>query len=109
MLAKFSGLNPKGRYLNLEKEKENFALYLTHSIKWASEIRKFHVAGVQQRLRNVQESVMHVKSCSFANLNLLLFLLLQGVPIVTLPSICQLFTILPKWSRELSRELLKRW
>ena len=66
MLAKFSGLNPKGPYLSLEKEKENFCLVLTYSIKRASEIRKFDVAVVQQRLRNVQ-------SCSFANLNILLF------------------------------------
>ena len=71
MLAKFSGLNAKGRYLNLEKE--NFCGVLTYSIKRASEIRNFNVAGVQQRLRNLQESVMHVKSCSFAYLNLLLF------------------------------------
>ena len=33
---------------------------------------KFHVAVAQQRLRNVQKSVMHVQSFSFANLNLLL-------------------------------------
>ena len=73
MLAKFSGLNPKGPYLSLEKEKETFCVVLTYSIKRAREIRKFHVAVVQQRLRNVQKSVMHVQSCSFANLNLLLF------------------------------------
>ena len=53
---------PKRPYLSLEKEKENFC-----------EIRKFHVAVVQQRLRNALRSVMHVQSCSFANLNLLLF------------------------------------
>ena len=47
MLAKFSGLNPKGPYLSLEKEKENFCVVLTYSIKRASEIRKFHVAVVQ--------------------------------------------------------------
>ena len=48
---------------------------LTYSIKRASETRKFHVTVMQQRLRNVQKSVMHMKSCSFANLhvNLLLF------------------------------------
>ena len=51
-MAKFSGLNPKGPCLSLEKEKENFCVVLT-SIKRASEIRKFHVAVVQQRLRNV--------------------------------------------------------
>ena len=46
MLAKFSVLNPKGLYLSLEKEKENFCVVLTYSIKQASEIRKFHVAVV---------------------------------------------------------------
>ena len=74
MLAKFSGLNPKGPYLSLEKEKETFCVVLTYSIKRAREIRKFHVAVVQQRLRNVQKSVMYVQSCVFlANLNLFLF------------------------------------
>ena len=33
----------------------------------------FHVVVVQRRQRNVQKSVMHVQSCCFANLNLLLF------------------------------------
>ena len=69
MLAKFSGLNPKGPYLSLEKEKENFCVVLTYSINQAREIRKLHVAVVQQRLRNVQKRVMHVQSCFFfANL-----------------------------------------
>ena len=53
MLTKFSGLNPKGPYLSLEKEKETFCVVLTYSIKRAHEIRKFHVAVLQQRLRNV--------------------------------------------------------
>ena len=65
MLAKFSGLNPKGPYVSLEKEKENFCVVLTYSMERAREIRKFHVAVVQQRLRNVQKSVKHVKSCFF--------------------------------------------
>ena len=68
MLAKFSGLNPTGPSLSLEKE--NFCVVFTHSIKRASEIGKFHGAVVQQRLRNVQKSVMLKQSCSFANLNL---------------------------------------
>ena len=38
------------------------------------EIRKFHVIVEQRRQRNVQKSVIHVQSCCFANLNLLLFL-----------------------------------
>ena len=81
MLGKFSGLNLKGPYLSLEKEKEIFCVVFTYegptenrlgelgslykyhyyyyyyyyyySVKWAREIRKFHVAVVQQRLRNV--------------------------------------------------------
>ena len=52
MLAKFSGLNPKGPYLSLEKEKEHFCVVFTYPVRRrrASEIRKFHVAVVQQRL-----------------------------------------------------------
>ena len=42
-------------------------------MKRAREIRKFHVAIVQWRLRNVQKSVRYVRSCWFASLNLLLF------------------------------------
>ena len=37
---------------------------------WSS--RKFDVAVLQWRLRNVQESVMHVQSCCFVNARLLL-------------------------------------
>ena len=73
MLAKFSGLNPKGPYLSLEKGKEDFCVVVTYSMEQAREIRKFHVAVVQERLRNVQKSVIHVKSCFlfFASLSLL--------------------------------------
>ena len=52
------------------------------SIKRALEIRKFHITGVQLRLRNVQKSVMHVQSCCFAILNLLLFAVLVAVTVV---------------------------
>ena len=55
MLVKFSGFNPKGPYLSLEKEKETFCVVFTYSIKRAREIRKFHIAVVQRRLRNVQK------------------------------------------------------
>ena len=37
------------------------------------EQRHFHVEIAQRRLRNVQKSVMHVQSCCFASLILLLF------------------------------------
>ena len=55
MLAKVSGINPKGPYLSLEKE--NCCVVFTYSIKRAREIGKIHVAVVQQRLRNIQKSV----------------------------------------------------
>ena len=45
----------------------------TYSIKQAREISNFHVAVVQRRQRNVEKSVMHVQSCCFANIYLLLF------------------------------------
>ena len=74
-MAKFLDLNRKEPYLSLEKEKEkeNFGVVFTYSIKQAREKRKFHVAVVQPRLRNVQKGVMHVLSCCFANIKLLLF------------------------------------
>ena len=55
MLVKFSGLNPKGPYLSLEKKKKISVLCLP-----AREIWKFYVEVVQRRLRNVQKNVMHV-------------------------------------------------
>ena len=70
----FLELNSKGLYLSSEKEKENRCLVFTSSIKRA--VRKFHVVVVQRRQRNVQKSVMHVHSCCFANLNLLLLAVL---------------------------------
>ena len=72
MLAKVSGLNPKGPYLSLEKTEKLFVVF-TYSVKQVHEIRKFHLPVVQRWLKNVQKSVMHVQSCCFANLNLLLF------------------------------------
>ena len=78
MLAKFSGLNPKGPYLGLEKEKENVFVVLTYLIERAGEIRKVYVAVVQQRLRNVQKSVMHVH----------VHVLLQKLPIVVMQKFC---------------------
>ena len=55
------------------KDKETFCFVFTYSVKRAHEIIKFHVAVVQRWLKNVQKSVMHVQSCCFANINLLLF------------------------------------
>ena len=60
-------VNPKGPYLSLEKEKTPFCVLFSYSINRAHEIRKFHVAVVQPRLRNMQKSVMHVQICCFAN------------------------------------------
>ena len=65
LLGFFSAVNSKGLYLSWEKGKENCCLVLTSSIKCKT--RMFHVVLVQQK------SVMHVQSCCFVNLNLLLF------------------------------------
>ena len=59
--------------LSLEKEKDIVCVVFTYFIKRACEMRKFYVAGVQRRQRNVQNSVMHVQSCFFVNKNRLLF------------------------------------
>ena len=69
MFAKFSDVESERTLSKLQKE----SLCVGYSIKWASEIRKFHVAVLQRRLRIIQKSVMHVQSCCFANIKHLLF------------------------------------
>ena len=64
-------LNSKGLHQSSGKEKESCCLLFPSSTK--REIRQFHVVVVQRRQRNVQKSVMHVQSCCFACVNLLLF------------------------------------
>ena len=54
------------------KKKKNENLF-TDSIRRAHAVRKFPDAAAQRRLRNVQKSAMHVQSCCFVNVNLLLF------------------------------------
>ena len=71
MLPIFLELNSKGLHQSSGKEKESCCLLVPSSTK--REIRQFHVVVVQRRKRNVQRSVMHVQSCCFACLNLLLF------------------------------------
>ena len=67
----FLELNSNRLYKSSGKEKENCCLEFTLSIKRIT--RKFHDVVVQLRHINGQKSVMHVQSCWFANLNLLLF------------------------------------
>ena len=62
--------------------KDGFCVVFAYSRKRACEIRKFHVAGVQRRQRNVQNSVMHVQICCFVNKNLLLFCRSPSVAVV---------------------------
>ena len=54
-----------------QTEKESFCVVFPSSTK--RQIRHYHVVVVQRRLKNVQKSVMHVQSCCFTNLNLVLF------------------------------------
>ena len=65
-------LNLKDCIKSSGKEKESCCLAFTSSTKHEI-IRWFHVEVVQQQQRNVLKSMMHVQSCCFANLNLLLF------------------------------------
>ena len=67
----FVELNSKRLYQSSGKEKGSRCLVFASSTK--REIRQFHVEVVRWRQRNVQKSVVHVQSCCFANLNLLLF------------------------------------
>ena len=58
MLPKCSGFNPKGPYLSLEKEKKNFCVVFTYSV----------------RLRNVRKKRDARAKLSFCYLNLRVFL-----------------------------------
>ena len=58
-----------GSQSNLDGNVNENLLVFASSIK--RETGKFHV--VQERQRNVLESLLHVQSCCFANLRLLLF------------------------------------
>ena len=80
------GLYPKGPYLSLEKEKENFCVVFTYSIKRAREIRYFHVVVGSDGKELYKKNVARMQSCCFANLNLLFLLILIAiaVPIVVL-------------------------
>ena len=55
-IGEFSGVESK----RMEKIKKFYVVF-TYSIKQACEIRKFHVAVVQRRLKNVQKSVIMCK------------------------------------------------
>ena len=72
MLANFSGIESE-RTVSKFRKRKSFCAVFTYFIKRSREIRKFHVAVVQRRLRNVQKSVIVVEICCFAYLNLLLF------------------------------------
>ena len=78
MLANFSGLEFFKTVSNFRKRKK-IAVVCSSSPK--RETRHFHVVVVQWRPRSVQKCVMHVQSCCFANLNLLLFAVLVAVPV----------------------------
>ena len=73
VLANFSRVESERTVFKLRKRKEIFCVVFTYSIRQAREISKFQVAVVQRWQRNVQKSMMHVESCCFVNINLLLF------------------------------------
>ena len=58
--------------IKVQEKKKKVVVLCSHA-STKREIRHFHVVIVQRRLRNVQKCVMHVQSCCFANINLLVF------------------------------------
>ena len=64
-------LNSKGLYQSSGKEKESCCLVFPSTT--VHEFMHFHIVVVQRWQRNVQKSMVHMQSCCFANLNLLLF------------------------------------
>ena len=99
ILAKLSGVESERTVSEFSKRKlkEISCAVFTNSIKRAREIRKFQVADLQRRLRNVQKSVMHVQSCCFANINLLLFVFVAVAVVVALTPYCCDPEILLPW------------
>ena len=93
------------------KRKRNFlcCAHLLHKIKWN---RTFHVAVLQQRLRNVQKSVMHVQSWFFANLNLFFCCSpspLQKLPIVVIQKFCYHGNVTSHFSSPETKLVQSRW
>ena len=68
----FLDLNSRRLYQGPGKEKEKFIVLCSRPPQ-KREIRQFHVIVVQWWQRKVQKRVMHVQSCCFAYLSLLLF------------------------------------
>ena len=62
MLGKFSGVESERPNLSFKKERKNFSVVFTYSVKQAREIRNFHVAVVQRRLKNVQKRVIDART-----------------------------------------------
>ena len=75
MLANLSGVESESTISKFRTRKRKFSccVHLPYYLTGTREIGKFHVAIVQRRLRYVQKRVMHVQSCCFANVSLLLF------------------------------------
>ena len=69
LIRQLQWLTVKIIYIYIKK-----GLFWVHVLLKTSNLTgRFHVVVVQQRLRNVQKSVMHLQSCCFAYLNLLIF------------------------------------
>ena len=102
MLANCLELNSKGLYQSSGKEKESCCLRFPSLTK--PEIRHFHVVVMQWRQRNVQKSVMHVRSFCFATINILLFFCRSSCRRRCLSSLILLATWWLWW-----RETIKLW
>ena len=87
MLAKFCAVKSERTVSKLRKRKRKFCVGFTCSIKQARVIRKFQVAVVQRRLRNVQFKTAWCK-CKAVVLLLYIILLLFAVHVNCRPYCC---------------------
>ena len=87
MLATFSRVESERSVSKFRRGKRQLpcGVHLLHKAG-ACEIRKFHVAGVQRRQRNLQNSMLHVQICFcfFVNKNLYFFATLLPSPSLVL-------------------------
>ena len=90
----FLEMNSKGLYLSFEKKIRKSLSYVFTFFR-KREIGHFHVVVVDGK-EMYKKSVMHVQSCCFANLNLLLFPVLVAVVVslVKLPNYCLCYGLL---------------
>ena len=100
MLVKFSGVESR-RIISKFRKRKNIFVF-TYFMKRKHEIKTFHVGVMQPWLRNIQKGMMHMWSCCFVKIYLLLFTSLVIVDVVVLAPYCCDPKILLPWKHHIT-------